>query len=402
MTRENRRKRLLSRKTRIICTLGMASLAPCKLKELIRAGMDVARLHFSYGNQRQHRDNIRRLRKAARGVHRRVAILQDLSGTKVRLRQFKGQWVTLREKSEFVLTTREVKGDTALASVNRPELVSVIRIGDEVLLNDGALRLRVVAKTDTDICCEVLIGGRIKQGQAVHVPGRSPPVDVPTQKDLEDVLFGLEQEVDWIAESYVRCAGEVRRLRDFIRNHGGDTPIMAKIERSEALDDLDGIIEAADGIMVARGDLGLEVPIEKIALIQKEIIRRANTAGKPVVTATEMLASMMEHPRPTRAEVTDITNAILDGSDGVMLSGESAVGQYPVEATRMMARVAAVADSEAGREAGSGLLQAYRRLLTRDVCSFTVYGRYKESDYDIQTCKQGVHALFEGNSRVER
>ncbi len=333
------------RTTKLVCTIGPASCSAEVIAALIESGMDVARLHFSYGSHEQHAENIRRLRAAAQS-DRRVGILQDLCGTKVRMRQFEADHVTLREKKRFVLTSRAVAGDADAVSINIPELISVVESGDTVLLNDGALKLRVAQVTDTDIECEVVVGGQIKAQQAVHVPGKSPPVPVPTDTDKEDVKFGLEHEVDWIAQSYARTAAEVEALRDFIRQQGATTPVIAKIERREALEQLDAIIAAADGIMVARGDLGLETPLERIGLLQKDIIRRANAAGKPVITATEMLLSMMEQASPTRAEVTDITNAILDGSDAVMLSGESAVGKYPVEATRMMARIAAVTDAE--------------------------------------------------------
>lgn len=334
-----------SHRTGIVCTLGPASRGPNTLKELIQAGMDMARLHFSYGSHSEHRETIQRLSDEATTLGCRIAILQDLCGAKLRMKEFEEKWVTLKDNTEFTLTSHDVTGDASVASLNIPEMVSVVKAGDSVLLNDGALELRVTSTTDTDIRCEVRTGGRVKSQQAVHFPGRSAPVPIPTEKDKEDVRFGIEQKVDWIAQSYVRKAQEIHDLRDFIRQHGGNIPIIAKIERREALDDLDNIIEASDAIMVARGDLGLEVPIEQIGVLQKDIIRKVNAAGKPVITATEMLVSMMDQPRPTRAEVTDITNAIFDGTDAVMLSGESAVGRHPVEATQMMVRVVAVADS---------------------------------------------------------
>lgn len=337
----------------IICTLGPACREPKVLMALIEAGMTVARLHFSYGTHAEHRENIRRVRQAAAAVGRHVEILQDLCGTKVRMQGFAAGHVTLRKKAEFTLTSRDVKGDATRVAINVPELISVVTPGDTVLLNDAALQLRVTATTRRDIHCEVLIGGRIKAQQAVHVPGKSPPLDVPTTKDREDVRFGLEQQVDWIAQSYARSAREIRALQKFIRQQGAATPVIAKIERREALENLDAIIAAAAGIMVARGDLGLELPLERIGLIQKDIIRRANAAGKPVITATEMLLSMMQQPKPTRAEVTDITNAILDGSDAVMLSGETAMGKNPVAATKMMARIVAVAGAAAADARGA-------------------------------------------------
>lgn len=337
--------RARSHRTKMVCTLGPASRTPEMISSLIQAGMDVARLHFSYGKHSEHRETIERLREQAAALGCRIAVLQDLCGAKLRMQEFKEQRVTLEDDTEFTLTSRDVEGDATIVSMNLPEMVSVVKSGDTVLLNDGALQLRVVSTTDTDIRCRVKVGGRVKSQQAVHFPGRAAPVGVPTSKDRDDVCFGLDQKVDWIAQSYVRSADEIRELRDFIHQQGARTPIIAKIERREALDDLDRIVKTSDAIMVARGDLGLEIPIEQIGVVQKDIIRKANAAGKPVITATEMLVSMMEQPRPTRAEVTDITNAIFDGTDAVMLSGESAVGRYPVEAAQMMARVISVADS---------------------------------------------------------
>ena len=307
--------------------------------------MNVARLHFSYGSHEEHKETLSRLRQAAGETGRRVAILQDLCGTKIRMQHFSADSVELKSGSEFTLSAIPGDGDASRVSINIPELISVVASGDIVLLNDGALQLKVKAATESEIRCKVLVGGRVKSQQAVHVPDKAPPVKVPTEKDKEDVLFGLRHEVDWIAQSYARDAGEISTLREFVREHGANTPIMAKIERREALTNLDAILQVADGIMVARGDLGLELPIEEIGLTQKDIIRRSTAAGKMVVTATEMLVSMMEQPRPTRAEVTDITNAILDGTDAVMLSGETAAGKYPIEAVRMMARVVDAVES---------------------------------------------------------
>jgi len=312
--------------------------------------MDVARLHFSYADQTEHAENIRRLRLAIQVLHRNVAILQDLSGSKVRLGDFASKRTELRAGAEFTLTAGDVKGTAKRATLNFPELITVVERGDVVLLDDGALKLKVQSRTDTDLRCKVIEGGHLTSQQAVHVPVKSAPVRVPTEKDQDDVRFGVAQGVDWIAQSYATSAPEIADLRAFVRELGAATPIIAKIERREALAELDSIIEAADAVMVARGDLGLEIPLEKIALVQKDIIRRANAAGKPVITATEMLFSMMKSPRPTRAEVADITNAILDGTDAVMLSGETAMGKYPIEAATMMASIAQAIDEHLAQE----------------------------------------------------
>lgn len=334
----------LSHRTKVICTIGPACRSPKKLLELIRSGMDVARLHFSYGDQTEHAENIRRLRHAAELAGRKIEILQDLSGTKVRMMEFAGNRVELKEGATFTLTSRKVEGNSRHASVNIPELLSVVEPSDTVLLADGALKLEAIDVTKRDVRCKVLIGGRIKSQQAVHVPGKAAPVRVPTAKDRKDVLFGISHGVDWIAQSFASTAAEIVALRRFIRQHGSDIPVVVKIERREAMVNLHELIHAADAVMVARGDLGLSIPLEEIAFAQKEIIRRSNDAGKPVITATEMLFSMMKQPRPTRADITDISNAILDGSDAVMLSGETAVGKHPIESTKMMVCIATAAD----------------------------------------------------------
>ena len=333
-----------NRQTKVICTIGPACRSPSMLEELIRAGMDVARLHFSYGAHSEHAETIRHIRELSKRLGRYVAILQDLSGSKARMIGIVEERVRLEAGARFTLKADKVEGDSAAVSISVPELVSVVTAGDTVLLADGELELRATAVTDSEIRCEVIRGGSVKSQQGVHVPGKSAPVRVPTEKDREDVRFGIQHGVDWIAMSYGTTGGEVHELREFIRRNGADTPVVAKIERAQALKDLESIIHAADAVMVARGDLGMEISLEEIAWLQKDIIHRANVAGKPVITATEMLTSMMEQPRPTRAEVTDITNAILDGSDAVMLSGESAIGKYPLEAVTTMRDVALAAD----------------------------------------------------------
>jgi len=328
----------------VFCTVGPACRSPKKLLELIQGGMDVARLHFSYGDQTEHAENIKRLHHAATAAGQEIEILQDLSGTKVRMLDFAEDRVELRKGAEFILTSRKVIGSARRVSVNIPELLSVVEPGDTVLLADGALKLEVVAVTKLEVRCKVVLGGRIKSQQAVHVPGKAAPVRVPTAKDRNDIVFGIRHGVNWIAQSFASTAAEIVELRRFIRRHGATIPVVVKIERLEALANLDELIHAADAVMVARGDLGLSLPLEEITFAQKEIIRRSNAAGKPVITATEMLFSMMNQPRPTRAEVADITNAILDGSDGVMLSGETAMGKYPIEAAGVMARIAVATD----------------------------------------------------------
>lgn len=337
-------EKIKNRRTEIICTIGPACRSLKKLVALIEAGMDVARLHFSYADHAEHAESIKRIRKAEQIAQRKVAILQDLSGSKVRMMDFTNDIAELTEGKEFILTANQIKGDASKVSLNIPELISVVKPGDIVLLADGALKLQAITVNKTHVRCKIIVGGRVKSRQAVHVLGKAAPVCVPSDKDLKDVMFGISQGVDWIAQSYAVSPEEINELRTFIRNQGAEIPIIAKIERRAAIDNLNTIIQAADAVMVARGDLGLDIPIEQIALAQKHIIQHANSSCKPVITATEMLFSMMKQPRPTRADVTDITNAILDGSDAVMLSGETGMGKYPIEATKTMAQIAIVAD----------------------------------------------------------
>lgn len=333
-----------NRRTKIVCTIGPASRDPETLRALMEVGMNVARLNFSHGSHEEHATVIARLRTLSGQLGIRVPILQDLSGPKMRIGKLGKGRIELVPHSRFVLTTRNVIGDQSSVSINYPELVEVLKAGDRILLADGELELRVMSATDTEIHCEVVVGGELKSNQGISTPGVSLKKPVPTQKDKQDLMFGLRQGVDWVAQSFVRSAEEIRSLRSIIRENGSDVPIVVKLEKREALEDLDRIVEEADGIMIARGDLGLEIPIQEVPLVQKDIIRRANLAGKPVITATQMLESMMLNPRPTRAEVADIANAIFDGTDAVMLSGETAAGKYPVKAARTMAEVASATE----------------------------------------------------------
>jgi pyruvate kinase len=339
----------VKKRTQLVCTIGPASRSAKKIEALVRAGMDVARLHCSYADQKEMAENIRRVRAASRRLKQPVKILLDLTGAKVRLGEFKRKFVTLKKGAVFTLTSRLVRGNKTLGPISIPELISVIMKGDTVLLADGELKLMATSVTKTDALCRVIVGGRIKAGQAVHVPHKAAPVRVPTAKDLDDVLFGLEHGVDMIAESYATTAPEITALQKFIRQRGAKTPVITKIERREALQHLEQMVKAADGVMVARGDLGISIPLEEIALAQKRIIRCANRAGKPVITATELIFSMMEKNRPTRAEVADITNAVLDGSDAVLLSGETAMGKFPIEAAIITKKIVAVADRAKGK-----------------------------------------------------
>ena len=339
-------------KTKIVCTIGPASRSPEVLERLIRAGMNVARLNFSHGTPDEHGRTISDLRRIARRLGRPVAVLQDLAGPKIRIGPVRNGPVTLEPGSSFTLTARKVPGDARAVSLNYPGLVADVRKGDVLLLSDGALELEVVAVDGRDIRCRVVIGGPLNSFKGINLPARTLRTPGLTPKDRDDLRFGLSQEVDYVALSFVRGAGDIATVRRHMGRCGGSAPVIAKIEKHEALDEMGAILEAADGIMVARGDLGVEIPLERIPRVQKDLIRKSREAGKPVITATQMLRSMVDSPRPTRAEVTDVANAILDGTDAVMLSEETAVGRYPVESAVMMARIAREAETLASTDEG--------------------------------------------------
>jgi pyruvate kinase len=315
------------------------------LRSLIESGMNVARISFSHGSHADHAQTIANLKTVSKQLDVRIPILQDLSGPKMRIGKFSDEPIELSTDARFTLTTREVIGDLETVSINYPELVADVKPGDHILLADGEIELCVISTTSTDIICEVIAGGLLRSNKGISVPGVSLQISIPTPKDIEDLRFGIDHGVDWVAQSFIRSGADLQNLRSTLGKHDSDIPIIAKLEKREALDDLDNIFTEADGVMVARGDLGLEVPLPEIPLIQKEIIKWANLVGKPVITATQMLESMIINPRPTRAEVTDIANAILDGTDALMLSGETAIGKYPSDAVRTMAEIATTTET---------------------------------------------------------
>lgn len=332
------------RKTKIVCTIGPASDSLEVIKELIKAGMDVARLNFSHGTHEEHKARLLKLRLAAEELGRTLAIMLDTKGPEIRIGLLKGGKVTLREGARVILTTEEVEGDENRISVTYKGLPRSVRPGNTILLNDGMIGLKVTETKEAEVVCEVTFGGELTNRKGVNIPG--VPLDLPavTEQDVADINFGIDYEVDFIAASFVRRATDVLAVRRLLEARDADIYIIAKIENEEGVKNLDEIIRVSDGIMVARGDLGVEIPAEEVPLIQKKIIERCNRVGKPVVTATQMLESMICNPRPTRAEASDVANAILDGTDAIMLSGETAAGKYPIEAVRVMARIAGRAE----------------------------------------------------------
>jgi pyruvate kinase len=328
------------KKAKIVATLGPASRAPELLRGMISAGMNVARVNMSHGTHESHAETIQTVRAIAAELNLPIAILLDLCGPKIRTGPLKDHLpINLHEGQALTITTRDVAGDTSLISTGYGRLPQDVKIGDRILLADGLIELRVEQVGQTDVICRVVNGGELGENKGINVPGVKLSAPSLTEKDRADLSFGLRQKVDYVALSFVRSARDCIGAKTLIEFLGGDAPLIAKIEKREALDDLDNVIDACDGVMVARGDLGVETTVESVPFHQKRIISKANAAEKLVITATQMLESMTHEPRPTRAEASDVANAILDGTDAVMLSAETAVGSYPVRAVETMTRI---------------------------------------------------------------
>ena len=339
------------RKAKIVCTIGPASSSENTIRELLRVGMDVARLNFSHSTHEEHARVIERLRRAAEQEGRPLAILQDLQGPKMRTGRLKQRRpVVLKKGARVTITPRDIMGTASVLATTYPNLARDVTPGARVLLSDGLIELRVKAIQGDDVECEVVNGGILGEHQGINLPGSEVSVPALTEKDKKDLRFGLKHAVDLVAISFVRRAEDVLVAKRFISEHGGQVPVISKLEKPQAIGHLEEILDMSDGVMVARGDLGVEMPPEKVPVIQKQIIRRASEWRKPVITATQMLESMIENPRPTRAEASDVANAIFDGSDAVMLSAETASGRYPREAVAMMNRIVAEAEANKGRD----------------------------------------------------
>ncbi|HEY4482447.1 MAG TPA: pyruvate kinase [Candidatus Brocadiaceae bacterium] len=331
-------------KTKIVCTIGPACSTPAIIEKMVNAGMDVARLNFSHGNLSEHKERIETIRNISQRLNKPIAIIQDLSGPKIRIGPLDKESITLRPNDTFILTTRAVRGDEKMVSITYKQLPENVFAGDTILLSDGEIELKVIKKDIDNIYCQVIVGGVLTPHKGINIPTRSLSISPLTEKDKKDLEFGIGQDVDYIALSFVKSAEDIIELRKLIQQKGKDIPIIAKIEKHEAVDNLESIVKTADAIMVARGDLGVEIPLEQIPSVQKRIISLANQYSRPVITATQMLRSMVDSYRPTRAEVTDVANAIFDGSDAVMLSEETAKGQYPVESVLMLSKISGEID----------------------------------------------------------
>jgi pyruvate kinase len=335
---------LAPNKTKLVCTIGPTSDSPEIMLQMLDAGMNIARLNFSHGDFSWHKKAIDNLRRAARSAGQRVTIMADLPGPKIRIGLLAEEPIELKRGDAFTLTTEETIGDRRHVSVSFPRLPAVARLGDVLFLNDGNIQLEVVRVEGKEVQCRLLVGGELRSRKGLNLPGIDLGISAFTDHDHDCLKFALENGVDAVSQSFVGTAADVDAVRKAAEELGHHPFIIAKIERAGALAHIDAIMKAADGIMIARGDLGVETPIERIAVIQKQLTSKAYQIGKPVITATQMLESMVDHPRPTRAESTDVANAILDGTDCVMLSEESAMGKFPVEAVKMLAMIAAATE----------------------------------------------------------
>ena len=334
------------RKTKIVCTLGPATNDVEIMKQLIQNGMDAARINFSHGTYETHAETIAKLKQAREELNAPIPLILDTKGPEIRVKTFKEDKVRLEEDATFTLTTRDVEGDVNIVSVTYADLPKDVHRGSRILIDDGLIELKVEDITETDVVCKVVNGGVVKSRKGVNLPGVEVNLPSLMEKDIEDLKFGVENGFDIVAASFIRSAEDVLKIRRVLEeNGGGQMHIISKIENQQGVENIDKILEASDGIMVARGDLGVEIPPEEVPLVQKILIAKANRIGKPVITATQMLESMVHSPRPTRAEANDVANAIFDGSDAIMLSGETAAGEYPLEAVATMARIALKAES---------------------------------------------------------
>lgn len=334
------------RRTKIICTLGPATASSGILLKLIRAGMDIARLNLSHGTLEDHANYIKNVREMSLKAGRRTAILMDLPGPKYRIGRLAGGSVTLKKGTSIYLTTEDIEGSNGILPVNLPNLTQDIRTGDTVILDDGGMVCKVTGIESPRVKCRVIYGGTLLQGKGLVVPRMKISVPFMTDKLRKDILFAIKQQPDYIALSFVTGAKDIEDARALFKVNGANIPIISKIERGEAVRNFEEILKVSDGIMIARGDMGVELPLAKVPLVQKDLIKKCNRAGKPVITATEMLESMIKNLRPTRAEATDVANAIFDGTDAIMLSGETSIGKHPVQVVNIMSDIAREAEKK--------------------------------------------------------
>ena len=362
------------KKTKIVCTIGPASESEEVLTQLIKKGMNVARINFSHGVHDEHKKKFNLIKKVREKLNLPIAIMLDTKGPEVRIKQFENGGIYLEKGDEFTLTTEDILGNEKKVAITYNKLTEELKIGDFILADDGLIKFSVKEINGADILCDVLNGGELKNNKSLNFPDTKINLPAITEKDVKDLIFGIEEGIDYIAASFIRKTEDVLAIRKVLEeNNGENIRIISKIENREGVNNIDAILDMSDGIMVARGDLGVEISAEEVPLVQKEIIKKCNRLGKPVITATQMLDSMIRNPRPTRAEVTDVANAIFDGTDAIMLSGETAAGKYPIEAVETMARIAVTTEQSS----------EYQRLVKR--CSH--YSHYKIRSYSSNDFK---------------
>lgn len=338
------------RKTKIVCTMGPSTDNDEVLKNIILSGMNAARFNFSHGSHEEHQKRIDNVKRIVDDLGKTIALILDTKGPEIRIKQFETGIALLKEGESFSLYCKDYKGDERGVSITYEGLDEKLSVGDTVLIDDGLIELCVTDILKDEIVTKIISGGELKDNKSINIPGVAVPLPALTDKDKSDLLFGIKNEIDFVAASFVRSGDDVAKIREFLDSNGGaKTKIIAKIENRQGVDNIDDILLKADGVMVARGDLGVEIPPEEVPMVQKKFVKKCNEAGKPVIIATQMLDSMIRNPRPTRAETADVANAVLDGADAVMLSGETAAGKYPVEAVKMMARIAESAEEEYSR-----------------------------------------------------
>jgi pyruvate kinase len=364
--------KLPSHKTKIVCTIGPASRSPEVLEELIKNGMNIARLNFSFGTSIEHRKNIRLIKKIAADLDKTITILVDLPGSKIRVGTLEFEPINLKKNSQITLTSQEVHGTERLIPVKYSQLVKSVSKGQIIYFNDGFIQLKVQAVVNDEVRCKVIIGGALYSSKGVNLPGADLFLDAVTQKDLEFIDFGLKEGVDTFGVSFIQNANDIIQVKEYARKKGKTIYTVAKIERKDAVKNFEKILLVSDAVMIARGDLGLEIPLEDVPSVQKKLINKANLIGRPVITATQMLESMKENTRPTRAEVADVANAILDGTDAVMLSEETAIGKYPIETVQMMRKIAkATEQKQRTAPVSCNLQDILRRTVSDDHRSVT-------------------------------
>ncbi|GBD97359.1 pyruvate kinase [bacterium BMS3Abin06] len=358
------------RKVKIVCTIGPASSSKNAIEKMIRSGMDVARLNFSHGDHEGHKKAVGHIRKAARKYDSPVAVLSDLKGLKIRVGVIKNGSVMLKKNSTVILTTKQIEGSSERISISYRHLLKDVKTGDKILFDDGLLQLKIIGKEKAGLIAKVMEGGVLKSRKGVNLPGTKITGAVFTKKDREDLEFGIKMGIDYAAMSFVRSKQDILKVKNWLKKHNADIPVIAKIENRQALENIDEIIDASDGLMVARGDLGVELPPENVPLIQKDLIEKCNAVMKPVIIATQMLESMTGHMTPTRAEAADVANAVLDGTDALMLSAETSIGKYPVESLKMMNRIVKVTEMRKPRSYGADVVKKdFAHALAESACS---------------------------------